>query len=48
MAYKTKTWPLPHGEGQGPRPKKELPENPFPHGGGLKVKKKKDVNSVNA
>ena len=36
---KAKTWPLPEGEGQGPRPKTDLPKNPFGKGGGMKVKK---------
>tara|TARA_R100000742_G_C4167584_1_gene6995 strand:- start:360 stop:479 length:120 start_codon:yes stop_codon:yes gene_type:complete len=37
---KAKTWPLPHGEGQGPRPGKHtLPP--------LKAKKK-TINEVNA
>jgi len=41
MAFKTKTWELPEGAGQGPRPKTDLPKNPFPHGGGMKAKKLK-------
>ena len=36
---KTKTWELPEGRGQGPRPKTDLPKNPFPTGGGMKAKK---------
>ena len=38
MAFKTKTWDLPDGAGQGPRPKTPLPKNPFPSGGGMKAK----------
>ena len=36
---KAKTWELPEGRGQGPRPKTDLPANPFGKGGGMKVKK---------
>ena len=41
MAFKTKTWELPEGAGQGPKPKSGLPKNPFPSGGGMKAKKLK-------
>ena len=36
MAFKTKTWELPEGRGQGPKPKTPLPPNPG--SGGMKAK----------
>ena len=38
MAFKTKTWELPEGRGQGPRPKATMPKYSFAHGGWLKAK----------